>query len=147
MRKSLLLLVLPLLLSCGVKERGTEKSNPPQVTQGQEVPEGVWVGKNKKFLLKASRSDFQQDPLFKVNYTVTTADLNPLGVGEELKIKYWMPIMPAMPVTPVGIKKQDGTQYEVTYDISMGGEWEFILTLMKDAKEVDSFTYRVKVPE
>lgn len=147
MRNYLILLLVPVLVSCGVKDRTEVTGAASPAVQNQDLPAGVWVSKNKTAVLRADRNDFKPDPQFKVSYTVLSNALVALDASVKIKVKYWMPSMPSMPVTPAVIVQSEPTKYLVTYDISMGKEWEFILSFEKDGKEIDSFTYRVQVPE
>lgn len=140
------ILVLSLLSACGVKD--APKGLPPAAIQpGGALPEGIWLSQNKTVFLKASRNDFEQSSKFELTYTIVSKELLPLEKEIQFKVKYWMPSMPAMPVTPVVISPKENSQFLVTYDISMGGDWEFVLSFEKDGKEFDSFTYQVQVPE
>lgn len=141
-----LFLSVPILFSCGVKENNETPSSSNPIVQNQNLPGGVAVSKEKLFLIRPSRSDFKKDPQFKVVYTIVKGDLTPLEKEIDMKVKYWMPSMPLMKIKPAIIQEEEATKYSVTYGISMGGEWEFIISFEREGKEIDSLSYRVQVP-
>ena len=136
MRKLLAVFLGVTLFSCGVKEPSISGSSPQVGTGGVEE---VLVSAEKKFLFHPSRLDCTVDPQFGVTYQIVDRNLEDLGAGIALKVKYSMPEkMPQMPVTAAKIERVGPSKFRVTYDLSMVGKWEFLLSLEEGTQVVDS---------
>lgn len=133
------------LFGCGAKDKPIG-SGQPNILSG-DLPQGVVSTKERKFLIRPSTNDFQVGEVT-VLYKIVTHEIDlPSSPEYSFEVKYWMPEMPEMPVTPAKIEAPASGQFKVTYDISMGGLWEITLTVKKHGSAVDSLTYSFTVPE
>lgn len=139
-------IALLLLVGCGVKERGPGVTPPAPVSTGN-LPAGIVLTANKKFLVHPSNGDLKVGKMTVV-YNVTTTALEPLGTLDySYDVKYLMPDMPTMPVTPAEIRVLGAGQVSVTYDINMGGLWKFDVNVLKAGAVVDTLSYSFNVPD
>ncbi len=145
MKNTPLLLILALLvLSCGVKDRGILQE--PVVPSG-DLPSGLVATKEKKFLIRPSLNAFPVAEV-PVTYRVVTNELVPLDSSVySIQVKYWMPSMPDMPVTPAKIENLSSGEVKITYDISMSGPWEIELSIVKDGRVADTWIYLFEVQD
>lgn len=141
----ILCVICAAVISCGVKERGSNGEPTKAVVGGGQLPPGVFTTNDKKFLVHASKTEFSVEQST-VIYQVTTNALTSLGESTHLEIQYWMPTMPAMTIVPPIIETIGTGKIKVTYDISMEGLWEFTLKIVKDGTVEDAFVYSYEVP-
>ena len=144
---AVVLLAALVLIGCGVKDRPTVKATPPAPLSGGNLPTEVLATKDKKFFVRPSTRDVQVGEI-SILYKLATQELDlPSAPDYSFQVRYWMPTMPEMPVTPAKVEMLAPGQVRVTYDISMGGLWEFTLEVLKSGVAVDSLTYSYDVPE
>lgn len=142
---TILLLSVIGLFGCGVKDKPIG-SGQPSILSG-DLPTGVVSTKGRKFLIRPSTNDFQVGEVM-ILYKIVTDEIDLPSTPEySFAVKYWMPEMPEMPVTPAKIETIAAGRLQVTYDISMGGLWEIILTVKKHGSTIDSLSYSLTVPE
>ena len=140
-----LVLLLILIAGCGVREPGVDAGKNPQSVPGGSSVDGVILTTKKMYLVKPSRMDFQIASRFEVQYRFVDRDLEVLKSSVTLKVFYWMPDMPQMPVTPAHITPSGDGKFTVVYDISMEGRWEFKLELIENGTSLDSLLTNYEV--
>lgn len=145
MRSFMQALIVLCLVSCGVKEAPSGNSNP-QVAPGNTPIEGVLLTSEKKFLVKPSRTDFIVKEQLTVVYQIVDKNLEELNPETNLTVKYLMPNMPAMPVTPAKIVREGKGRFAVTYHISMEGPWDFLLSIEEAGVVLDTLKFSYEVP-
>ena len=112
-------LLFVLILSCGVKDRRVLDNQQGVVTGA--FPEAIFWTKQKKLLTLAAKNQFSVGNVT-IAYKTFTEDLELVsGLGYSTSVKYRMPEMPEMPVTPAIIEQSPNGEAKVTYEISMGG--------------------------
>lgn len=141
-----ILVFVALSMGCGVKDRPSTNDTFSPVASGN-LPTGVWTTQEKKFLIHPSKPGFAIGEQTVV-YKIMTSSMDLVSTPDySLQLKYGMPAMPQMPVTPAKIEFSKPGEIQVGYDISMGGDWEFILSIFKNGVEVDKLIYSFNVPD
>ncbi len=137
---------LSMIIGCGVRDRAPTNGIVSPVASGN-LPAGVWTTKEKKFLVRPSTAGFGVGEQTVV-YKIVTSQIDVVTSSDfSIEVKYGMPAMPQMPVTPVKIDFTKPGEIQVVYDISMGGDWECNILFLKNGAEIDRLTYSFNVPD